>query len=107
MTRKQPFRIFYHEFVAECLDRVEPRDVGRIRDAIEERLAWEPLTETRNRKRMKQEAFGHDTWELRLGVYRVIYETNADERTVTVHAVGIKKRDKFLVAGKELKEYLR
>lgn len=106
MSKRQPFEIVYHEFVTECLDWVESRDIRSIRETIEEQLSWEPLTTTRNRKKMKKEAFGQDTWELRFAPYRIIYETDADARIVTVLALGVKQREKFLVAGKELKEYL-
>ncbi len=107
MSKAKPFQIVYHEFVADCLDWVESRDVRRVRETIDEQLSWEPLTQTRNRKKMKKEAFGRDTWELRFDAYRVIYEADGRERTVTVLAVGVKAREKFLVAGKELEEYLR
>ena len=107
MSKRAPFQVVYHEFVAECLEWVESRDLRRIRVTIEEQLSWEPLEQTRNRRKMREEAFGRDSWELRLDPYRVIYEADADERIVTILAVGVKKREKFLVAGKELKEYLK
>jgi mRNA-degrading endonuclease RelE of RelBE toxin-antitoxin system len=43
-------------------------------------------------------------WELRIGELRVYYEITEDpEAAVTILAIGVKERDRILIAGKEIK----
>ena len=73
-----------------------------ILDSIEKQLVHEPLTETRNRKPLRPNPVA--PWELRIGNLRVFYEVVADEpNVVRILAVGQKKRNKLLIAGKEVK----
>jgi mRNA-degrading endonuclease RelE of RelBE toxin-antitoxin system len=41
-------------------------------------------------------------WELRVGMYRVFYDVDPQQRTVRIKAVGWKERDKLVIRGKEL-----
>ena len=42
-------------------------------------------------------------WELRIGELRVYYESMEDpEAVVTILAIGIKERERLLIAGKEI-----
>ncbi len=61
----------------------------------------EPLTETRNRKPLRPNPVA--PWELRVGDLRVFYEVAADEpNVVRVLAVGRKRGNTLLIAGKEI-----
>lgn len=67
-------------------------------DAVDEQLTHQPAAETRNRKPMRPNALA--PWELRLGDLRVYYDVEVDpERLVTVLAVGVKERNRVLIAG--------
>ncbi len=41
-------------------------------------------------------------WELRIDPFRVLYEVDEENRLVTIIGVGIKKRDKLIIAGEEI-----
>ena len=74
-------------------------DVGR-----DGRFLHTPLTQTRNRKRLETPAPFDATWELRLGPdnrFRVLYEVDRKQRMVNILAIGVKDRNKLLIAGEE------
>jgi hypothetical protein len=76
-----------------------------IRETIEEQLLFEPDTETRNRKPLRQPAVLAADWELRFGPdnrFRVFYGIDQDDRTVYILAIGVKERDRLFVAGEEV-----
>jgi hypothetical protein len=69
-------------------------------DAVDEQLAHEPATETRNRKPLRPNPMA--PWELRVRNLRVYYDvTEEPEKLVTVLAVGVKRRDRVFIGGKE------
>ena len=73
-----------------------------LMDAVERQLIHEPLTETRNRKHLRPNPIA--PWELRIGDLRVFYEVLSDEPDVVrILAVGRKKGNILLIAGKEVK----
>lgn len=70
-------------------------------DAVKVQLRYEPLRETRNRKQLRPNPFA--PWELRVGALRVFYEVDAREPDlVNVLAIGIKRGNRLIVAGKEI-----
>jgi len=70
-------------------------------DAVDEQLAHQPATETRNRKPMRPNPLA--PWELRIGDLRVYYEIAEDpEAAVTILAVGVKDRNRVRIGGKEI-----
>ncbi len=71
-----------------------------IVDAIRVQLAHEPLTPTRNRKRLRQNPIS--AWEIRVGRYRVLYDVREEARTVIVTAVGHKEHNGLYVRGKKV-----
>jgi hypothetical protein len=76
-----------------------------IRSTIEEQLLFEPETETRNRKPLRQPVALGATWELRFGPdnrFRVLYAVDVDSRQVQVLAVGIKEGNRLLIGGEEV-----
>ena len=77
-----------------------------IRKTIEEQLTHAPGKETRNRKPLEGPAPFAAAWELRFGSsnrFRVFYEIDDRHKTVNILAIGIKDRNRLLIAGKEIK----
>jgi len=70
-------------------------------DAVKVQLQYEPLCETRNRKRLRPNPLA--PWELRVGSLRVFYELDTMEPDmINILAIGIKKGNRLIVAGKEI-----
>ena len=71
-------------------------------NAVKVQLQYEPLRETRTRKQLRPNPVA--PWELRVGALRVFYEVDAREPDlVNVLAIGIKRGNRLIVAGKELR----
>ena len=90
------FEIRFAEGVEEDLRNIRIYYRNQILDAIEEQLAHEPDTRTRNRKLLENLIPPWQTvapiWELRVGEYRVFYDVSAAESVVYVRAVRRKRR---------------
>jgi mRNA-degrading endonuclease RelE of RelBE toxin-antitoxin system len=70
-----------------------------VLDAIKVQLRYEPLRETRNRKRLRPNPLA--PWELRVGALRVFYEVDADEADlVNILAIGVKRGNRLFIGGK-------
>ncbi len=65
------------------------------------RLSEEPAGETRSRKRMRPNPVA--SRRLRIGDLRVYYDVEEAKRLVVVRALGVKVRNRVLIAGKEVK----
>ena len=69
-----------------------------VLDKIDEQLIYEPARETRNKKPLigliPPWHYTEPVWELRGGDYRVFYDVNDDELTVTARAIRFKPPDK-------------
>lgn len=74
-----------------------------ILDGLEIHLSYQPTQDTRRLKPLRPNPVA--AWELRLGDYRVLYNVDETERVVTVHVVGEKEGNRFLVQGQEYKEH--
>ncbi len=91
------------EFTGDARDDLlwfEPFDRKIILEAIKTQLENEPMLETRNRKRLRENPLG--PWELRAGKDRVFYQVDADSRVVTVGAIGYKEHNKLYIRGTEV-----
>ena len=62
-------------------------------------LQEEPNTPTRRRKPLRESRLA--PWELRIGKYRVFYETLRDE-TVKILAIGDKVHNELVIRGKKV-----
>jgi mRNA-degrading endonuclease RelE of RelBE toxin-antitoxin system len=73
-----------------------------ILHAIEEQLRHEPTAETRNRKRLGENAWSD--WELRVQQFRVFYDVIAedDRRVVKIKAVGHKEHNTLFIGDREV-----
>jgi mRNA-degrading endonuclease RelE of RelBE toxin-antitoxin system len=90
------FEIRFAELVEEDLRNIRIYYRNQILDPIEEQLAHEPDTRTRNRKLLENLIPPWQTlapiWELRVGEYRVLYDVSVAESVVYVRAVRRKPR---------------
>lgn len=105
MVRRQPYSLVYAPEVREHLRAIERQHHSLIRETIEEQLPFEPETETRNRKPLRQPALFEAQWELRFGPgnrFRVFYEVDRGNRTVYILAIGVKERDRLYIGGEEV-----
>ena len=71
----------------------------QILGSIIAHLTQQPGGETRNRKRLRQNALAE--WELRVGAFRVFYDVDEEHRQVKVEAIGRKEGSRLYVGGKE------
>lgn len=90
------FEIRFAEDVEEDFRNIRIYYRNQILDAIEQQLAHEPDTRTRNRKLLENLIPPwHPVapiWELRVGEYRVFYDVSPTESVVYVRAVRRKRR---------------
>ena len=100
-SKHRRHRIDYAESVVDHLKRLGAHDRAIVIDAIEEQLSFAPSTQTRNRKRMEENSLGAD-FELRIRMFRVYYEIDADAHVVSVLAVGYKIRNRVVIGGEEI-----
>jgi mRNA-degrading endonuclease RelE of RelBE toxin-antitoxin system len=84
----------------EHLRSLTARQRGIVFDGVDKQLIDRPSVETRNRKRMRPNLVA--PWELRLGNLRVYYDiVEEPSQIVTILAVGVKKRNRVWIGGKE------
>jgi mRNA-degrading endonuclease RelE of RelBE toxin-antitoxin system len=90
------FAVRFAEGVEEELRKIRLYYRNQILDAIEEQLAHEPDTKTRNRKLLENAIPPRQTvapiWELRIGEYRVLYDVSPADSVVYARAVRRKPR---------------
>jgi len=103
MPRPQQYNLIYAPEVKEHLRAIDRQCHAQIREAIEERLSFEPDRETRNRKPLGGSALWEDAWELRCGGqnrFRIFYQINHETAEVRILAIGVKDRNELII-GKE------
>ena len=96
------YRIRFAESAEEHFAQLTARQQAIVLDAVKVQLRYEPLRETRKRKHLRPNPLA--PWELRVGSLRVFYEVDALEQDlVNVLAIGIKRGNLLIVAGKEIR----
>jgi mRNA-degrading endonuclease RelE of RelBE toxin-antitoxin system len=97
------FDISFTQTAADHVRGYRKFDRQIILDAIEQQLRHEPLTETRNRKRLGENELSD--WELRVQNFRVFYDVMVqnDHQLVKIKAVGHKDRNKLYISGHEVR----
>jgi mRNA-degrading endonuclease RelE of RelBE toxin-antitoxin system len=106
MPLKHLFTIIYAPITRTHLRTIEAKYYSLIRTTIEERLSYEPGVTTRNRKPLKRPVFFEATWELRFGPgnqFRVFYDIDQEQHVVAVLAIGIKRGNRLLIGGEEMR----
>jgi mRNA-degrading endonuclease RelE of RelBE toxin-antitoxin system len=104
MARRARFHIVYAPEVLEHLDSIERGHHRAIAREIVGQLSHTPLAETRNRKPLEQPARYGATWEIRCGPdnrFRVLYDVDPHQRTVSILAIGVKKGGRLVIGGEE------
>ncbi len=74
-------------------------DQQQIISAIEKQLLYQPDDHTQQRKRMRPNQIAE--WELRSGRYRIFYDINAEDISVSIVALGYKQGNVLYIRGKE------
>jgi mRNA-degrading endonuclease RelE of RelBE toxin-antitoxin system len=96
-----PFRIAYAEAAVRHLARLTARQRAAVLDVVPLKLTHRPTVPTRNRKRLRDNTLA--PWELRIGDIRVYFDVeDAPAAVVTIHAVGVKTRERVLIGGEEV-----
>jgi mRNA-degrading endonuclease RelE of RelBE toxin-antitoxin system len=93
------FELAFTGSALEDLRHLKKGEQKTILKGVEEQLADEPLTETRNRKPLRPNDLS--AWEARIAKFRVFYDVDTDKKEVTVKAVGWKEHNKLFIRGKE------
>lgn len=68
---------------------------------IKKQLSYEPLTETKNRRNLRDNPIA--PWELRSGKYRIFYDVVNENFMVGVIAIGIKEHNILYIRGEVVK----
>jgi mRNA-degrading endonuclease RelE of RelBE toxin-antitoxin system len=106
MAEPQRYNLIYAPEVKEHLKVINRQHHTQIREAIEERLSFEPDRETRNRKPIGESALWDDAWELRCGGqnrFRVFYQIDHEAAEVRVLAIGVKDRNELIIGKERIK----
>ena len=106
MGSKTPFRLIYHPNFVDHLKWIDSKYHAEIREVIEQQLAYDANTETRNRKPLKRPLPFDARWELRFGPnnrFRVFYSVDEGNHLVSIVALGEKDHERIKIAGEELK----
>lgn len=94
------YRVQFTSSAEGHLAQLTARQQAIVLNAVRIQLRHEPMRETRNRKPLRPNPLA--PWELRVGVLRVFYEADTVESDlVNILAIGIKKGNQLIVAGKE------
>jgi mRNA-degrading endonuclease RelE of RelBE toxin-antitoxin system len=100
------YALIFAPEVIQDLDVIDRKQHSFIRRQTRLRLSTEPEKEARNRKPLDVPAPFGAQWELRFGPgnrYRVFYEVDPEEGTVTVLAIGTKIRDVLRIGREEFR----
>jgi mRNA-degrading endonuclease RelE of RelBE toxin-antitoxin system len=90
------------EFTQQAIDDLRwfnKYEQSQVLDGIDQQLRYEPVVETRNRKRLRQNTIAD--WELRMGIFRVLYNVDEQISVVGIQRIGEKHRNRFFFQGKE------
>lgn len=99
-AERSPYEIILAPDAQDHLAGFEAGERAALLDAMEEQLACEPGAQTRNRKRMRPNALA--PWELRVQRLRVYYEVDEAAHEVHILAIGVKDRERVIIAGEAL-----
>lgn len=96
------YNIDFADSTKEHLKYLTANQRATVFDSVKRQLVHEPFVKTRNRKNLGENLIA--PWELRIGNLRVFYDSSPDEpNVVEIVAVGIKRGNRLLIAGKEIK----
>ncbi len=93
------FEIKYTSDAIDDLKSFRKSEQRSIFDQITEQLSYEPMTDTRNRKKLRPNDVSE--YELRISKFRVFYDVDEEAKTVKIEAVGYKEGNRLFIRGKE------
>src|SRR5947207_7488421 len=93
------FEIRFTENAIDDLRWLKKVERKRVVAELEMRLTHEPMTETRNRKRLRPNELAE--WELRVGNFRVFYDVDQENDVIKIEAIGYKRSGELFIRGKE------
>ncbi|NOH00942.1 MAG: type II toxin-antitoxin system RelE/ParE family toxin [Chloroflexi bacterium] len=93
------YEIEFSPDALEDLEHFRKFEQQIILDGIHSNLRYEPIVESRNRKRLEPNDIAD--WELRIGRYRVLYDVHEAILVVSIETVGVKVRNQLFVRGKK------
>ncbi len=105
MMRRQPSTLAFASEVTKHLHAIDSKYHALIRVTIGEQLRFEPISETTNRKPLRQPAPLAATWEIRFGPdnrFRVLYDINEKARVVQIMAIGEKRKERLVIGGEQV-----
>ncbi len=105
MARRQPYTLAFASAVTKHLQVMDAKHHSLIHEKTGEQLRFEPGTETRNRKPLRQPAPFGATWEIRFGpdnCFRVLYDIDEGAHVVRIMAIGEKQRERLFIGGEEV-----
>jgi mRNA-degrading endonuclease RelE of RelBE toxin-antitoxin system len=94
--------MFEIEFTPEAIDDLKSfrkSEQQSVFDQINEQLFYEPMADTRNRKKLRPNDVAE--YELRVGRFRVFYDVDEQAKTVKIEAVGYKEGSRLFIHGRE------
>ncbi|MBN1902581.1 type II toxin-antitoxin system RelE/ParE family toxin [Candidatus Sumerlaeota bacterium] len=95
---------YYIEFTEEAktdLYQYSASERKIIIGDIRIQLGEQPLIETKNRKKLRENPVS--PWELRVRKYRIFYQVDEASQSVTIIAIGHREHNSLLIRGKEVK----
>lgn len=93
------YNIEYMPAAVADLRYLKWHEQARVLDGIEAQLRYQPMVETRQRKRMRPNDIAE--WELRIGEFRVLYTVDEAENRVAIQRIGEKVGNTFRFRGRE------
>src|SRR3990172_4962476 len=104
MPRRPSYELIYDPDVRRQLGRIERKHHSSIRQAMKDQLRHAPETERRDRKPLLRPSVLGPAWELRCSPqnrFRVFYRADRSHRHVYILAIGVKIRERLMIAGEE------
>ena len=93
------FELIFTENAIKDIRYLKKSEQVLVLESIEKQLTNEPLTTTINRKPLRPNNLAE--WELRIQEFRVFYDTDIEEESVKIKAVGRKEHNKLFIRNRE------
>jgi mRNA interferase RelE/StbE len=81
MSDSPRWEVHYHRNLEKEIRRLPKQYIGRVLEALEA-LAFNP------RPVGSKKIQGHELWRLQVGVYRVLYEIDEDNKAIRIYRLG-------------------
>lgn len=95
----EAYKVEFTERAVTHLSQFPKAARNAILDDIKAQLPYQPDTETKNRKLLRENPLAD--WELRVAQYRVFYDIDEDAGMVRIVAVGYKEHNELYIEGEK------